>query len=146
MLQKHQQILILIVGLLYIYSICPLLCATLEQKSCHSASQKVLMGDTEPRSTCCQSPKTDATGDAETPSESGKPCCSKGLELVLPDDRYNTHEFRESIEQSLVSILPLSVTLPIAPWELLNNSPAPLVSTFFPSHSLSYRGPPFTQC
>ena len=146
MLQKHQHILILLVGLLYIYSICPLLCATLEQKSCHSASQKVLMGDTEPRSTCCQITKTDGAGDAEMPSERDKPCCSKGLELVLPDDRYNTHEFRESIERSLVSILPISLTSSVAPGELLQNSPAPLTSTFFPDHSLSRRGPPSIQC
>ena len=132
MLQKHQHILILLVGLLYIYSICPLLCATLEQKSCHSASQEVLMGDTEPRSTCCQITKTDAAGDAEIPSENGKPCCSKGLELVLPDDRYNTHEFRESIEQSLVSILPLSVTLSVAPSESFKNSPRAASFHIFP--------------
>ena len=146
MLRKHRQILILLVGLLYVYSVCPFLCATLEQKSCHSVPQKVLVGDAETRSTCCQSTQTNAAGEAETPSESGKPCCSKGLELVLPDDRYNTHELRESIEQPLVSILPLSVTLPIAPWELFENSLVPLTSTFFPDHSLSRRGPPFTQC
>ena len=146
MLTKHRQILILIVGLLYIYSICPFLCATLEQKSCHSVPQKVLIGDTETRSTCCQSIKTGAAAEAETPSGSSKPCCSKGLELVLPDDRYNMHELRESIDQSFVSILPISVTLPVAPWESFKNSPAPLTSTFFPDHSLSHRGPPFTQC
>ena len=146
MFQKHQQILILLVGLLYVYSVCPFLCATLEQKSCHSVPQKVLIGDTETRSTCCQSTKASTAGDAETPSESGNPCCSEGLELVLPDDRYNTHELRESIEQSLISILPISATLPVAPWESFKNSPVPLTSTFFPDHPLSHRGPPFTQC
>jgi len=145
-LRNHRQILILIVGLLYVYSVCPFLCATLEQKSCHNGLQKVLSGDTDAQSTCCQSIKTGATAEAETPSESDNPCCSKGLELVLPDDRYNTHELRESIEQSLVSILPISVTLLVAPWESFKNSPAPLTSTFFPDHSLSHRGPPFTQC
>jgi hypothetical protein len=48
--------------------------------------------------------------------------------------------------QSLISILPISVTVPVAPWELLDNSPVPLTSTFFPDHSLSHRGPPFTHC
>ena len=146
MLQKHQHILILLAGLLYIYSICPFLCATLEQRSCHSAFQKVLSGDTHTQSTCCQSTQTDAAGDAEIPSENDKPCCSKGLELVLPDDRYNMHEFRESSEQSLVSILPLSVTLSVAASESFKNSRVPLTSTFFPDHSLSRRGPPFGQC
>ena len=146
MLTKHRQILILLVGLLYVYSVCPFLCATLEQKSCHSVPQKVLVGDTETRSTCCQITETDAAGTAETPSGSSNPCCSKDLELVLPDDRYNAHELNELIEQSLVSILPVSVTLPVTPWESLKNSPVPLTSTFFPDHSLSRRGPPFTQC
>ena len=146
MLAKHRHILILLVGLLYIYSICPFLCATLEQKSCHSASQKVLIGDTETRSTCCQSTKTSGAGEVEIPSEKGKPCCSKGLEFVLPDDRYKTHESRELVDQSLVSILPISVTLPVAPWESFKNFPAPSISAFFPDPSLSYRGPPFIQC
>ena len=146
MLAKHRHILILLVGLLYVYSVCPFLCATLEQKSCHTVLQNVLIGDTETRSTCCQSIETGAAGDAETPSESGDPCCSKGLELVFPDDRYNTHESRELLEQSLVSILPISATLPVIPSESFENSPAPLTSTFFPDHSLSHRGPPFIQC
>ena len=146
MLQKHRQILILLAGLLYVYSICPFLCAALEQKSCHTAPQKVLVGDAETRSACCQRTETDAAGDADTPSENGDPCCSKDLELVFPDDRYNAQELRESLEQSLVSILPISVTLPVAPWESFNNSPVPLTSTFFPDHSLSHRGPPFTHC
>ena len=146
MLQKHRQILILLVGLLYIYSICPFLCATLEQKFCHDGSQEVLDGNAETRSICCQSVEAGTADETETPSESGKSCCSKNLELVLPDDRYNAHESRGLIEQPLVSILPLSVTLPIAPWELFENSLVPLTSTFFPDHSLSHRGPPFTQC
>ena len=146
MLAKHRHILILLVGLLYIYSVCPFLCATLEQKSCHTVLPEVLSGDTETQSTCCQITKTGAAGDVDAPSESGDPCCSKGLELVFPDDRYNIHESRELLEQSLVSILPISVTLPVTPWESFKNSPAPLTSTFFPDHALSHRGPPFTQC
>ena len=146
MLQKHRYILILLMGLLYVYSVCPFLCATLDQKSCHDAPQRILSGDTDPHSTCCQSTKPSTAGEAETPSGSDNSCCSKGLELVLPDDRYNTHESRESIEQSLVSILPISATLPVTPWESLKNSPAPLTSTFFPDHALSHRGPPFIQC
>ena len=146
MLRKHRHILILLIGLLYVYSICPFLCAAFEQKSCHTVPQRVLSGDTDTRSTCCQSTKTSTAGEAETPSESDNPCCSKDLELVFPDDRYNTHELRESIAQSLVSILPLSVTLPVAPSESFKNSPVPLTSIFFLDHSLSHRGPPFTQC
>ena len=146
MLQKHRQILILLAGLLYVYSVCPFLCATLEQKSCHKAPQTALSRDTETRSPCCQSTETDAAGEAETPSESDNPCCSKDLELVLPDDRYNTHELRDLIDQSFVSILPISATLPVAPRELFQSLPVPLTSTFFPDHSLSHRGPPFTQC
>ena len=146
MLQKHRQILILLVGLLYVYSVCPFLCATLEQKFCHDIPQTVLSRDTETRSPCCQIAETGAAGDAEAPSESGNPCCSKDLELVLPDDRYNTHELRDLIDQSLVSILPISATLPVAPRESFQSLPVPLTSTFFPDHSLSHRGPPFTQC
>ena len=146
MLRKHRHILILLVGLLYVHSVCPFLCATLEQKSCHDAPQRVLNGDTGTQSTCCQSPRTDAAREAGTPSESDNSCCSKDLELVFPDDRYNTHELRELIAQSLISTLPLSVTLPVTPWESFKNSPVPLTSIFFPDHSLSHRGPPFIQC
>ena len=145
MLQKHRQILILIVGLLYVYSVCPLLCAAVEQKFCQDVPQKALNGVTETHA-CCQSTKTDAAGEAETPSESGKSCCATDLELVLPDDRHNTHEFRESINPSLVSILPISTIFPVTSWESFQILPVSLTATFFPDDSLSRRGPPFTQC
>ena len=143
MLQKHRQVLILLVGLLYVYSVCPFLCATFDQKFCHDSSQNLLSGIPEMHSTCCQSTKT---GAAETPLESGKSCCSKHLELVLPDDRQNTHESRESLEQSLVSILPISATSPVVSPASFQTFPVPLATAFFPDHSLSRRGPPFVQC
>ena len=146
MLQKHRQVLILLVGLLYVYSVCPFLCATLEQKFCHDVSQETLSGNIEMPSTCCQSAKTGTAGEAETPLESSKPCCSTSLELVLPDDRHNTHESRELIEQPFVSILPISATSPVAPRESFQILRVPLTATFFPEHSLSRRGPPFIQC
>ena len=142
MLQRHRQVLILLVGLLYVYSVCPLLCSAFEQKFCYSEPQEILDGDTKVRSSCCQSPKTDTADRAETPSESGPLCCSTNLELVLPEDRHNTSEFRELIGQLLVSILPISATLPITPSESFQMLRAPLISTFFPDYSLSYRGPP----
>ena len=146
MLRKHQQILILLVGLLYVHSVCPFLCATLEQKSCHSGLQKILGGDTEARSTCCQSTRADAMSETGTPSESGESCCSKGLELVLPNDKHNTPELRELIEQSLISILPMPAVLPIAAQESFQTVLTPLISTLFPDHPLSHRGPPPVQC
>ena len=146
MLQKHRQVLILLVGLLYIYSVCPLLCAAFEQKFCHDTSQKVLSGDTETRPTCCQATERGTAGKAESPSESGKPCCSTDLELVFPDDRHNVHESRELIDQCLVSVLPISATLPVAPRESFQILSVPLTSAFFPDNSLSRRGPPFIQC
>ena len=146
MLRKHRQVLILLVGLLYVYSVCPLLCATFEQKFCHDVSQEMLSGDTGTRGTCCQNTKTDTAGEAENPSGSDKLCCSSNLELVLPDIRDNIPEFRELIGQSLVSILPISATLLVAPKESFKTSSVPLVSTLFPDHPLTRRGPPFAQC
>ena len=145
LLQKHQQVLILLVGLLYVYSVCPLLCATVEQKFCQDVPQKVLNGVTKAHS-CCQNTKTTTAGGTGTPSESSKPCCSTDLELVLRDDRHNTHEFRESIDRSFVSILPISTTLSVTSRESFQIRRVPLTSTFFPDNSLSRRGPPFTQC
>lgn len=142
MLQKHRQVLILLVGLLYVYSVCPLLCSAFEQKFCHGGPQQVLGGNIEARLSCCQNIETGAANAAETPSESSKSCCSTNLELVIPDDRHNTSEFRELIGQSLVSILPISATLPIISWESFQTLRVPLISTFFPDYSLSRRGPP----
>ena len=146
MLQKHRQVLILLVGLLYIYSVCPFLCATFEQKFCHEGPQRVLSAETEARAICCQNTKTSTAGKTETPSESGKSCCATDLELVLPDIRDNIPEFRELIGQSLVSILPISAILPVAPQKSFKTSSIPLVSTLFPDHPLTRRGPPFIQC
>ena len=141
MLQKHRQVLILIVGLLYVYSVCPLLCATVEQRFCQNVPQKALHGVSDARA-CCQGTKT--ADKAETPSDSGQPCCSTDLELVLPDDRHNTHELRESIAQSLVSILPISTIVSVTASELFYIFPGPLTTPFFPDHSLTYRGPPLS--
>ena len=138
MLQKHRQVLILLVGLLYIYSVCPLLCAAFEQKFCHDSSQET--------HSCCQGAKTGTAGGNEAPSENGKPCCSTDLELVFPDDRHNVHESRELINQGQVSILPISATLPVPPRESFQVLSEPLISAFFPDNSLSRRGPPFIQC
>ena len=146
MLAEHRQVLILLVGLLYVYSVCPFLCATFEQKFCYDSSQKALRGVPETHSTCCQSTKTGAAGEAETPSGSGKLCCSKDLELVFPDDRHNIHESRESIEQAFVSILPISATSLVVSPESFQTFPVPLTTAFFPEHSLSRRGPPFIRC
>ena len=146
MFQKHRQVLILLVGLLYVYSICPFLCATFEQKFCHDVSQEALSGNIGMHSTCCQSANAGAAGEADTPSENGKPCCSTSLELVLPDDRHNAHESRELIEQPFVSILPISAIAHVALRESFQILPEPLTSTLFPDHSLSRRGPPFIQC
>ena len=142
MLQKHRQVLIVLVGLLYIYSVCPFLCAAFEQKLCHDASQDMVHANTETRAICCQNPQTDAAGDTHTPSESGKSCCATDLELVIPDSRDNISEFRELIGQSLVSILPISATLPVVPQESFEISSTLLVSTLFPDYPLTRRGPP----
>ena len=142
MLQKHRQVLILLVGLLYIYSVCPFLCAAFEQKFCDEGSQGVHSAETETRVTCCQNTKTGTANGTETPSEGGKSCCATDLELVIPDSRDNISEFRELIGQSLVSILPTSATLPVVPRESFKTSSVPLVSTLFPDYSLTRRGPP----
>ena len=142
MLQRHRQVLILLIGLLYVYSVCPLLCSAFEQKFCYSGPQEVLNGDPKVQSSCCRSSKAGRAGETETPLESGKLCCSTDLELVFPENRQNTSEFRELIGQSLVSILPISATLPITPPESFQTFRVPLTSTFFPDHSLSRRGPP----
>ena len=147
MLRKHKRVLILLVGLLYVYSVCPLLCATFEQKLCHNAPQDRVHAGTETRATCCRSPQTNTAGDTESSSDSGKTCCATHLAFVFPDDRSNISEFREVAGQSIVSVLPISATLPVAPQESLNKIlPIPLISTLFPDHPLTRRGPPSIQC
>lgn len=142
MLHKHRQVLILLVGLVYVYSVCPFLCAAFEQKLCHDTSQKVLRGAAETGSTCCQRAEAGAAEEAETPSKSRNLCCLIELELVRPDDTHNRNNVCESVWQSLVSILPFSETVPITRQKSFKSSPEPLISTFFLNHSLSRRGPP----
>lgn len=142
MVKKYQQVLILLVAVLYVYSVCPLLCAALEQRFCYTASQSTQSRAEVRPSGCCQSPHTGAAD--ETPAESGKSCCTKDLELVIPEDRYNTHEWRGSVSnQPLVSSLPLSPTLLFTQPETFQNSVAPLTLLFFTDYPLSRRGPPF---
>ncbi len=143
MFKKHKRVLILLVGLLYVYSVCPLLCATFEEKLCHDAPQDIVHADTETRATCCQNPQTNTTADTENSSDSGKTCCATHVAFVVPDDRPNTSESREVVGQSIVSVLPISATLPVAPQEAFNTVHSILlISTLFPDHSLTHRGPP----
>ena len=146
MFRKHRQVLILLVGLLYVYSVCPFLCAAFEQQFCHGASQDVLCEGPETRSICCQSTKTGTAGETETPAEGGKSCCATDLELVLPDSRDNMPELRELSGQSLVAVLPISATLPVVSQESFKISSLLFVSTLFPDHPLTRRGPPFFRC
>ena len=142
MLKKHKRVLILLIGLLYIYSVCPLLCAAFEQKLCHDAPL-----DTETRVTCCQSTQTDTAADTEKSSDGDKTCCATHIAFVVPDDRPNISEFREVVGQSIISALPISTTLPVTPPESFNTvHPTPLISTLFSDHSLTRRGPPSIQC
>ena len=147
MVKKHKRVLILLVGLLYVYSVCPLLCATFEQKLCHDTPQDMVHEGIATRVTCCQRTQTDTAGDTENSSDSGETCCSTDLELVLPDNRHNAPEFHESIGQSIVSVLPISATLSVAPQESSNTVPSILlISTLFRDHALIRRGPPSIQC
>ncbi len=147
MLKKHKRVLILLVGLLYIYSVCPLLCAAFEQKLCHDAPQDRVHAATETRATCCQSTQTNTMGDTENSSDSGETCCSTHVAFVFPDDRPNISESREVVGQSIVSVLPISATLPVIPQESLDRVPSILlISPLFPDHALIRRGPPSIQC
>ncbi len=146
MLKKHKRVLILLVGLLYVYSVCPLLCAAFEQKLCHDAPQDRVHADTETRAICCQSTRTNTTGDTENSSDSGETCCTTHVAFVFPDDRPNTSESREGVGQSIVSALPISATLPVALQEAFNTVHSILlIPTLFPDHSLTHRGPPSIQ-
>ncbi len=143
MLKKHRQVLILLVGLLYVYSVCPLLCATFEQKLCHDAPRDMGHVDTETRVTCCQSTQTNTMGDTGNSSDSGETCCSTHVAFIFPDDRPNIFESREVVGQSIVSVLPISATLPVAPQEAFNTVHSILlIPTLFPDHSVTHRGPP----
>ncbi len=143
MFKKHKRVLILLVGLLYVYSVCPLLCATFEEKLCHDASQDVVHAEPETRTTCCQNPQTNTAGDTENSSNNAEACCTTHIAFVFPDDRPNTSESREVVGQSIVSVLPISATLPVAPQEAFNTVHSILlIPTLFPDHSLTHRGPP----
>ena len=147
MFKKHKRVLILLVGLLYVYSVCPLLCAAFEQKLCHDAPQDRVHADTETRAICCQSTQTNTTGDTENSSDSGETCCSTHVAFVFPDDRPNISESREVVGQSIVSVLPISATLPVTPQESLNTVHSILlIPTLCPDHALSRRGPPSIPC
>ncbi len=136
MLRKHRQVLIVIMGIVYVYTVCPLLCATLEQKLCHSQQA-------EAQASCCQ--KTEAASETETPPENGELCCITELELILPaDDTFNRHELplntigvlseRDTVIAQVVQQTSRALSLP---HHLLH--PAP------PNYILSRRGPPSTR-
>ena len=136
MLQKHRQFLIVIMGIVYVYTVCPLLCATLEQKLCHSEPAVT-------QASCCQ--KAEAAADTETPPENGELCCITELALVFPaDETFNRHELPlnpigvlSKRDTGTAPVVPqTSRALPL-PHHLLY--PAP------PNCSLSRRGPPSTR-
>ena len=144
MLQKHKHVLILLMALVYVYSVCPFLCATFEEKVCHNTPQEMLTGDTGTESTCCQKANTDAAGESDTSSENGKLCCPPDLELIPPDDTHNRDNVRESSEQHLVSTVPSAVIPSISPAKLLKLPSLSTLCTSPPNCTISRRGPPYT--
>ncbi|MYF99700.1 hypothetical protein F4212_11320 [Candidatus Poribacteria bacterium] len=138
MTRKYWQYQILLVALVCVTFVCPLFCAAYEQKMCNRSMPA------ESGSSCCQKAKTDATNESETPSETDTSCCVSGLEIVLPNDTYNLNTTRESVEEYLVSTLPLSSILPVAQEQLLHFTLPPklVISSLHPN--LSRRGPPNT--
>lgn len=136
MLRKHRQFLIVIMGIVYVYTVCPLLCATLEQKLCHSEQAAA-------QAACCQ--KTEAASETETPPENGELCCITELELVFPaDDTFNRHEL--PLNPTGVLSKHDTVIAPVVP-QISRALPLPHHSLYPvpPSYSLSRRGPPFTR-
>lgn len=144
MLQKHKRILILLTALVYVYSVCPILCATFEEKVCHNTPQEILTGDIGTESTCCQKADTDAARESDTSSENGKLCCTLNLELIPPDDTHNRDNVRESSGQHLVSTVPSAVIPPISPAKLPQLLSLPTLYVSPPNCTISRRGPPYT--
>ncbi len=140
MLQKHKHILILLTALVYVYSVCPFLCATFEEKVCHNTSQEMLTGDAG----CCQKATTDATGESDTASENGKLCCTPVLELILLDDTPNRVNVRELSGQYFVFTVPLVAIPSISQARLPRFLSLPALYTSTPNCTISRRGPPYT--
>ena len=140
MLQKHKHILILLTALVYVYSVCPFLCATFEEKVYHNTSQEMLTGDAG----CCQKATTDATGESDTASENGKLCCTPELQLILPDDAPNRVNVRELSGQYFVFTVPPASIPSISQAKLLHLPPLPTLYISPPNCTISRRGPPYT--
>ena len=138
MFQKHKHTLILLTALVYVYSVCPFLCATFEEKLCHNTSQEMLTGDAG----CCQKATTDATGESDSSSENGKLCCTPELELILLDDAPNRVNVRELSGQYFVFAVPAIPSISQA--KLLHLLPLPILYTSTPNCTISRRGPPYT--
>ncbi len=133
MLSKSRQFLILIVGIVYVYSICPLLCAGLEQKLCRAASSSV-----EHRERCCGN----AADASEVPAESQELCCFAKFECIYRNESTARAKFLqiavgELCEQDRFCLSAASVSSSLLP-------DLPHLFAVSLRYTIARRGPPCT--
>ncbi len=138
MLSKYRQALFLIAGIVYVYSVCPLLCATLEQKLCYSTSQNV-----EIRGNCCGGASAVGTEGSKTPAENQELCCIAKFEFVHQDSSPVPHKCLQIAVGKVSEYDSLDLhTMPVNAYHL------PLSPHLFPApfnHTISQRAPPYTR-
>lgn len=145
MLRKHWQLSILLTLLVSINSLCPLYCAAFDKMLCGNGTEKIEMMNAESSSPCCHKNKTDTTDGTESSSEDGSTCCLTTLEFILPEVTYTQDDIRQSVEQHLISSLPLATTVSDYQENWLHTPLPPKLSTLSLSCDISPRGPPYTR-
>lgn len=140
MFKQHCRLSIFLLVLIFVYSVCPLLCAAVGEKFCSHSAEYAKNNHTDDGSHCCDIPKTDET---EIPSDDAAGCCSNDLTFVVSNEsraddssnRLERHHFTSFILSSTIVSTKQDMFLPDTyPFK-------PFISSLH--HVISLRGPPY---
>lgn len=142
MSKQHWQISILLLLLVFIHSICPILCASTAESFCNLSDGFAEIGNIGYTSSCCHRTETDET---EIPSEPGKCCGSNDMTFTIPNDSHLVKNIGKTEAQQYASVVQFAVILPIKKEIFLSHFPFTTLTHPSFHNVISRRGPPFTR-
>lgn len=142
MSKQHCQFSILLLLLICMYSICPILCASIGEKFCNLTDAFAETRHNDFSSSCCDRNETDET---DIPSDHATSCCSTDMPFIISNDSHVGDNIGKAEGQQFASTIQFTVFLPNNRDILLSQHPTRTL-TLLPFHSsVSRRGPPFTR-
>lgn len=136
---QHKQFSILLLLMISIQAICPILCASIGEKSCNLSDAFAEIRQIDDSSSCCHKTKT---GETELPSEHAKSCCFTDMLFVVSNDSHLLDCIGKTEGQQFASVLPFTVFFSNSKEIFLSHQPTTNITHTSSHNVISRRGTP----